>query len=55
MQGAVSSAVSSQPAQDADALDEPEEPEVVSRDDRDDVALALALCERRARSSRWWM
>ena len=42
MQGAVSSAVSSQPAQDADALDEPE---AVSREDRDDVALALALVQ----------
>ena len=49
MQGAVSSAVSSQPAQDADALDAPEEPAVVSRDDRNDVALALALV-RAARS-----
>jgi hypothetical protein len=45
MQGAVSSAVSSQPAQDTDALDEPEEPGVVSRDDRNDVALALALAQ----------
>ena len=35
-----------QPAQDADALDEPE---AVSREDRDDVALALALV-RAARS-----
>jgi hypothetical protein len=42
MQGAVSSAVYSQPAQDADALDEPE---VVSRDDHNDVALALALAQ----------
>jgi len=45
MQGAVSSAVSSQPAQDADALDAPEEPEAVSRDDHNDVALALALAQ----------
>ena len=52
MQGAGPSAVYSQPAQDSDALDAPEEPEVVSRDDhddRDDVALALALV-RAARS-----
>jgi hypothetical protein len=49
MQGAVSSTVSSQPAQDADALDAPDAPEALSRDDRGDVALALALV-RAARS-----
>jgi hypothetical protein len=42
MQGVVSSAVSSQQARDANALDEPE---VVSRQHHDDVALALALSQ----------
>ena len=43
--------MSSQQTQDAGA---PDEPGAVSRDDNNDVALALALARRRAPSSMWW-